>query len=299
MSNLIVNIDHDGLGTDGIDNVEDHCAIYCSLHEAIKESNARPGKDIIKFNFPSSMLTISSVSPLDAIMDPVIIDGSTQSGYSGKPVVELTSNPDNEDYGLLIRSGDTVVKGLAINGFKTGILIEGKEDPPIKINPTTTTVTIKPTGGNVIEGNFIGTNLDGVSASKGNFYEGIAIVGSSNNKIGGITPEERNVISGNIHNGIRTFRGIKSYDIIFDDPNTSTFRQVNHLCDEDCAPSRNLIEGNYIGVDFTGKNKLANGDNGVLLVESNNNILGGNEPEKYYLWQRTKRSLYYWQHFHR
>lgn len=299
MSNLIVNIDHDGLGTDGIDNVEDHCAIIASLHEAIKESNARPGKDIIKFNFPSSMLTISSVSPLDAIMDPVIIDGSTQSGYSGKPVVELTSNPDNEDYGLLIRSGDIVVKGLAINGFKTGILIEGKEDPPIKINPTTTTVTIKPTGGNVIEGNFIGTNLDGVSASKGNFYEGIAIVGSSNNKIGGITPEERNVISGNIHNGIRTFRGIKSYDIIFDDPNTSTFRQVNHLCDEDCAPSRNLIEGNYIGVDFTGKNKLANGDNGVLLVESNNNILGGNEPEKYYLWQRTKRSLYYWQHFHR
>ncbi len=56
-------------------------------------------------------------------------------------------------------------------------------------------------GGNVIEGNFIGTNVTG-SATLGNTYDGVHINGASDNTIGGTMAGARNIISGNGGNGI-------------------------------------------------------------------------------------------------
>ena len=55
--------------------------------------------------------------------------------------------------------------------------------------------------GNVVEGNYIGTDATGTKAV-GNTYNGVEILDATNNTIGGTAVGEGNVISGNQTNGI-------------------------------------------------------------------------------------------------
>src|SRR5947208_1428792 len=91
-----------------------------SLRDAITQVDA--GKfTAIAFNIPgttagSKIIAVSSLLP--AITRPVIIDGTTEPGYAGKPIVGLTrANTPFNGYGLLITAGGSTVKGLAIHGF--------------------------------------------------------------------------------------------------------------------------------------------------------------------------------------
>ncbi|MBA4742981.1 MAG: hypothetical protein H2060_09795 [Azoarcus sp.] len=96
-------------------------------------------------------------------------------------------------------------------------------------------------------GNFIGTDVTGTVALP-NLGEGMRIDASpTNNTVGGTTPGERNIISGNTTDGI-IVRG--------DD---------------------NIITGNYIGTDVTGSVALPNGTNGLHFGErtSDGNTVGG------------------------
>jgi hypothetical protein len=155
-----------------------------SFRQALTNSNGNAGTDTITFQIGSGAKTITLSAALPAITDPVIIDGSTQPGYAGIPLIELNGANVTTDSGLTIFSGNTTVKGLVINRFGSqGILLRDK-------------------GGNVIVNNYIGTNASGTSAL-GNGQDGINIQqGSGNNQIGGPTPSTRNVISGNASNGI-------------------------------------------------------------------------------------------------
>ena len=61
---------------------------------------------------------------LPKITDPVIIDGTSQPGYDGKPIVRIYGG----NTPLVIDSSNTVVKGLVIDGYTdTGISIGPKE----------------------------------------------------------------------------------------------------------------------------------------------------------------------------
>ena len=64
-----------------------------SLRQAILDANATPnvgGPDVIRFSIPGlGAHTIQPLSTLPDITDPVVIDGTTQPGYAGKPVIEL------------------------------------------------------------------------------------------------------------------------------------------------------------------------------------------------------------------
>ncbi|HYP20757.1 MAG TPA: hypothetical protein VEY08_11840, partial [Chloroflexia bacterium] len=113
-----------------------------SLREAINMANAGPGKDSIIFNIPGSgVRTISPSSGLPAITDPVEIDGTTQPGYTGTPVIELNgSSAGWPQAGLVVSAGNSTIKGLVINRFNA---------PNIKLTTN---------GGNTLECNFIGTN---------------------------------------------------------------------------------------------------------------------------------------------
>ncbi|HET6313141.1 MAG TPA: hypothetical protein VFH60_04845, partial [Chloroflexia bacterium] len=156
-----------------------------SLREAINMANAGPGKDSIIFNIPGSgVKTISPLSALPAITDPVEIDGTTQPGYTGTPVIELNgSSAGWPQAGLVVSAGNSTIKGLVINRFNA---------PNIKLTTN---------GGNTLEGNFIGTNPAG-TASMMTVGTGILIDGTSSNVIGGTTNAARNLISGNGANGI-------------------------------------------------------------------------------------------------
>src|SRR6185436_3414433 len=94
------------------------------------------------------------------------------------------------------------------------------------------------TSGNIVEGNFIGTDVTG-TVDLGNSAQGVVINGSINNAIGGTTAGARNVISGNGANGML----------------------LVGLSDS----SGNKIEGNFIGTDVTGTADLGNSTSGIQI----------------------------------
>src|SRR5215470_11092296 len=61
-----------------------------SLRQAILDANATNGLDTIVFQIPGAGVhTISPASTLPPVTDPVIIDGTSQPGYAGLPLIEL------------------------------------------------------------------------------------------------------------------------------------------------------------------------------------------------------------------
>jgi hypothetical protein len=201
-----------------------------SLRQAILDANASPDANLILFSIPGTGVKVIQVlSPLPQITSPVTIDGSTQPGFAGTPLIVLNGSlaGTNVD-GLCLNVGSNTIRSLAINGFTTAILLATN-------------------GGNVIQGNFIGTDATGTIAVP-NLGDGI-IVDSGTNLIGGTNVASANVISGNTGNGI-------------------VLASIN--------ASNNTIQGNLIGVALGGTLPLGNGRNGVALSNfAGGNLIGG------------------------
>ncbi|MEY2547821.1 MAG: large repetitive protein [Verrucomicrobiota bacterium] len=238
-----------------------------SLRQAITDANAHPNasateRDIIAFAIPADgVVTIAPATSLPAITDPVIIDGYTQAGsmpntnsvthgLNGKLTVMLTGVNiplfSNLSVGLTISSGHTTVRGLIINVFFTAILAKGG-------------------GSNIISGNYIGTDPSGEFAPKTppNASEDIQNVGirledSSDNRIGGTTPDSRNLLSAN-----------KLADIV-----VTGFGSKN-----------NVIQGNIMGLKASGTlvlradNYFGSSTNVWLERGASENLIGGTTPE--------------------
>jgi titin len=100
--------------------------------------------------------------------------------------------------------------------------------------------------GNLVQGNFIGTDVSG-ARDLGNRASGVNLVGAVSNVIGGTVSAARNVISGNDGAGIFLVSGAVG----------------------------NLVQGNFIGTDLTGRIALGNQTTGVQLADSSNNVFGG------------------------
>lgn len=268
----------------------------CTMRAAIMESNANPGKDKINFNIPGEgPYTISPSYGFDFIGDPVTIDGTTQPGFSGTPIIELEgSNAGPDAYGIVIFAGFSTVRGLAINRFAL------------------TGVDINVNGGNTIQGNYIGTDLTG-TVDLGNGLTGIAIQsGSGNNLIGGTTAGAGNLISGNSEFGIIIVHPGSNGNVIqgnfigTDVTGTADLGNSligvligaeakdnvvggteagarNLISGNDAAGVRidtvgstgNMVQGNFIGTDVTGTVALGNVDEGVFIGGASENIIGG------------------------
>jgi hypothetical protein len=210
-----------------------------SLRQAILDANANPGLDTVAFNVGGGgAQTISPTSALPTVTDGVMIDGTTQPGFAGQPLIVVNggSAPGNVD-GLKITGGNSTVKGLVLNGWRVfGVELDGN-------------------GGNVLTGNYIGTDASG-GAALGNTFGGV-YVASSNNTIGGAGPGDGNVIAGN-------------GDQIF-------ISEVN-------TPAGNVVQGNFIGTDSSGTVALGNSDGGgngdgvIVYQGARNNLIGGPGP---------------------
>src|SRR5207253_10382645 len=72
-----------------------------SLRQAILDANATNGLDTIRFQIPGAGThTIAPTTPLPAITDPVIIDGTSQSGFAGSPLIEINGLTAGNNAGL-------------------------------------------------------------------------------------------------------------------------------------------------------------------------------------------------------
>src|SRR5258708_1101639 len=92
-----------------------------SLRQAILDANAHAGADMIVFTIPGAGVnTIAPASALPTITDPVTIDGTTQPGFAGSPIIELSGAIAGPANGLNITAGSSTVLGLVINRFKGG-----------------------------------------------------------------------------------------------------------------------------------------------------------------------------------
>jgi parallel beta-helix repeat protein len=156
-------------------------------------------------------------------------------------IIGLTANgsaPLPNGYGIRLESGadDNVIGGPGTN---MGNIISGNNNSGIFLGGG---------GGNIIQGNFIGTDVSG-TAALGNIYYGVIITDSSDNIIGGTTPASRNLISGGHLRGIRI---------------------------DGATASNNNVLGNYIGTDISGTLPLGNTD-GIRIAGAPNNTIGGTE----------------------
>jgi hypothetical protein len=171
--------------------------------------------------------------PLPTIHRPVLINGYTQSGASVNTLVHgdnalvlIQLNGTNAGTGangldLGTGSGGSTVRGLVINQFGgNGMAIESD--------------------GNVITGNFIGTDPTGNAAGPGNAGDGIVIHGANGNTIG--TPAkvvgDRNIIAHNGANGVDILRQVNDIE-----GNVLACNGAKKIA----VPGRDVVHGNLPG----------------------------------------------------
>ncbi len=150
-----------------------------SLREAIELANANPGTDTITFQIPGSgPYIIQPLTVLPTITDPVVLDGTSQTGFPGTPIIQINGG-GLAGAGLTLGTGSSgsTVKGMDTYNFSgAGILIQ--------------------TNNNLIEGDYLGTGVSGTAAGPGNQI-GIDVVNGANNIIGGTVAGSGNVIAFN------------------------------------------------------------------------------------------------------
>jgi hypothetical protein len=286
-----------------------------SLRAALYYATDHPGTTI-RFNIPTSDAGYSNgvfTIHLSGYLPPLVtggtvIDGSTQPGFSGKPLVIVDGSqlipeayPPSQIQvtGLQIFAANCQVKNLSfqnfdwngvtlsypyatnntISGCWMGLDYTGTNPAPnafqgIFINLGASGNLIGGTNalarnvlsgntqygiwlgtnstGNVILGNYIGTDYSGSRAVSNAFGGMILAEGTGFNTIGGTNAGAGNVISGNVANGV-----------LIGGPNVAS----------------NTVEGNFIGTDATGMNPLPNSFTGVLIASAATfNVIGGTVP---------------------
>ena len=282
----------DAPDSDTADGVCDDGTGACTLRAAIEQANAGAGGDTIAFAVGFGTVTITPASSLPAITQTLVIDGTTQPGYSGSPLIELDGSlAGAAANGLEILSPGGVVAALVVNRFAgsglrlassatgvrisgcfvgtdvsgtgalanggEGILLDGAASTMIGGSTSQTRnvisgnaqngVRISGTAavGNLLFGNFIGTDSSG-SAAIPNHLDGVRILGGTQNVVGGTAPGTRNVISGNTLNGVLIGLGA----------------------------TLNVVSGNLIGAKSSGNAPLGN-LNGVHISGAAGNTIGG------------------------
>jgi hypothetical protein len=262
-----------------------------SLRQAIEGANlaSSPLPDSIDFDIPGTgPFTIVPATTLPAILHATIIDGYSQPNsqtntlaQGDNAVIQIVLDSGSGFFrldGLTFAGGGSTVDGLKMTRFKNaihlarggndqivgdfladetnGVFIDGIPSNTIGGNATSARdiftlsgsgVLINGSGGNLIENSYFGTDATGTQG-EGNTY-GVQIQNSSQNTVGGNVSAARNLFGGN------------GAGVLIVDTGGST-------------AGDNLVEGNYLGTDVSGENRLANGV-GVRITDSPANTVGG------------------------
>jgi hypothetical protein len=192
--------------------------------------------------------TIHLQSRLPTLLDesgPTTIDGYSQPGSAPNtdPLVsnaqiriEIKGNGAEAFDALYITTVGNVVRGLSLHDLRRSVWLFGPG-----------------ASGNIIAGNFIGTNAVGTfgfSTTAEVPAHGVHVEnGARGNRIGGVTPAERNVISGNGRHGVGFW----------------------HV-----GTNENVVVNNLVGLSPDGTRRLANRTDGVdFNYGASYNLVGG------------------------
>lgn len=163
--------------------------------------------------------------------------------------------------------------------------------------------------GNVIQGNFVGTDVTGVVALANSGYGIQVALSAQNNVIGGTGAGEGNLISGNGSHGVSLSAGTQHNQILgnlvgTDVSGTQGLGNIQNGIDLTGTATQNLIgynvlsgnlwrglslsvgagqnnvEGNFIGTDRWGSAILPNEVGGIIVQQSPNNTIGGLLPSQ-------------------
>jgi parallel beta-helix repeat protein len=256
-----------------------------SLRQAILNANKHIGADRIVFNIPSSFLTISLVSALPAITDPVTIDGTTQKGSTGSfnPVTIDGTLAGSLASGFVVQTRNTTIKGLIIQDFAVdGIWINGVGSngntivqDQIRLNGQVGVVITN--GANNMIG---GTSTANENVITQNGGDGVWISGSraTGNRVrfNLIGTDSTGLALGNGTNGVEISQGahgnrVRGNEIV---ANGGTGVYIH-----DAGTNNNVVRGNLIGTDgSSSESTLGNHAQGVdiALGAANNSVIGGN-----------------------
>lgn len=203
-----------------------------SLRQAILDANTTPGADTITFAIGTGAQTISPASALPLILEAVELDGASQPGFSGMPLIRIDGASAGAGVsGLVARAMGITIRSLSVTGFTWN---------GIEVGPEVSGVTIV--------GCHVGVLPDGVTPA-GNGGDGIRVSWSDGTVIGGGLATERNVVSANGRSGIAL--------------ESTGFPPVNG--GRGATGSGGLVLGNHIGTDVTGTVDLGNNDHGVQI----------------------------------
>jgi hypothetical protein len=259
-----------------------------SLRQAIADANSGgPGPHTITFDIPGSgvhtIVPATGLPFLSVASGGVTIDGTTQPGYAGSPLIQVTCGAIFSGFTVDGAGGGTI-KGLAIGGCLTAVTADTAV--PVTVQAchigTDATGTVAAPNGEGIEVAAAILTIGGPSASDGNLISGNGGHGINmnagggtiqNNKIG--TDVTGTVALPNVGNGINTVLGVSNVPLLIGGPgagnlisgNTMYGIQVNQHPDV-------TIQGNSIGTDASGTAAIANGIGGIDFGGANF-VVGG------------------------
>lgn len=216
-----------------------------TLRRALVDANNNPGLDRIVFDFPGrGVRTIKIVNYFPDIKDDagVIVDGLYRAdGSLNDDRIEIDASGTHGHYTFHVLSDNNVFEGLVVNG-----------------NPDAGGFGLENADNNVFLSNYIGTDPSG-TVRKPN-HSGImltnahnTVVGGTNGiTVGGSCTGDCNLLSGNNFHGM--------------------------IINTNSANTR--VIGNFIGLNASGTASLLNNEDGVLIANAHDNVVGGDTPQK-------------------
>lgn len=180
-----------------------------------------------------------------------------QGSFIGTDVTGTRARPNGNGVRISAGAEETVIgtDGDGVADMAERNLISGNDRGGVHISQGSLTHV---TDRNVVAGNLIGTDVTGTEALPN--QRGVSLISQTNdNRIGtdrdGVADEEeRNVISGNVLEGV----------------------SIQERPPPVARPHRTVVTGNHIGTDPTGTRSLGNGGAAVRILRSPDNVVEGN-----------------------
>lgn len=272
-----------------------------SLPYEIQQANSAPGASVIDFNISGSGIQTINITSTLFLSKPITIDGTSQPGYNGTPLISIQGNSNVPSlFYLGAGSAGSTLQGLDMYNYTANAvtMVNGTSGNTIQNNwlgffrdPTTGNVSLNNAlgsqysttsgigiqssnntiRGNVIDGNYNGIDMgeDPTATWSGTVYSGNSITGnfigtdpSGTTSVGygnrdavflssgcqGNFIGPNNVFSGNLIHGVEMFTSSDTGNVIF---------------------------GNKIGTDVTGRYAIPNGDGITITDGANGNTIGG------------------------